>query len=81
MHSFDVNVTKIDSRRQYRSLPEQVQSNKYSRYNFYRVVVGYLNQFRMNGTACLLRMICEVTAEPLDYHNGLLGSILKVLFT
>ncbi|XP_054735848.1 uncharacterized protein LOC129242933 [Anastrepha obliqua] len=52
----------------------------YTRNAFYRSIVGYLEHFEMNGTGCLLRTICDVSASNLDEHNGLLGSIFKILF-
>lgn len=51
-----------------------------TRHDFYRSIVNYLGQFGYNGSACLLRTICEVSAAPLDAHNGVLGSIFKILF-
>ncbi|XP_067647969.1 uncharacterized protein [Eurosta solidaginis] len=55
-------------------------SQMYSRNAFYRSVVGYLEHYEMNGTGCLLRTICDVSASNLDEHNGLIGSIFKILF-
>ncbi|KAI8117333.1 uncharacterized protein LOC111684091 [Lucilia cuprina] len=52
----------------------------YDRRSFYRSFTGYLNHFQMNGTACLLRTICEVSASSLHENNGVLGSIFKILF-
>lgn len=46
----------------------------------YVLVEDLLENFGMNGKACLLRAICEVHAHPL--HNfGLLGEMLKLFFT
>lgn len=46
----------------------------------YTLVEDFLENFGMNGKACLLRAICEVHAYPL--HNyGLMGEILKLFFT
>ncbi|XP_030387566.1 uncharacterized protein LOC115634136 [Scaptodrosophila lebanonensis] len=53
---------------------------RYTRHSFYRSFVHYLEHFGLNGSACLLRTICEVSASPLDAQNGLLGSILQILF-
>ncbi|TDG45351.1 hypothetical protein AWZ03_008209 [Drosophila navojoa] len=53
---------------------------RFTRHDFYRAIVSYLGQYGYNGSACLLRTICEVSAAPLDAHNGLLGSIFKILF-
>ncbi|KAH8370800.1 hypothetical protein KR093_005031 [Drosophila rubida] len=56
------------------------QLPRFTRRDFYRAIVNYLGQYGYNGSACLLRTICEVSAEPLDVHNGVLGSIFKILF-
>lgn len=53
---------------------------RFTRHDFYRAIVNYLGQYGFNGSACLLRAICEVSAAPLDAHNGVLGSIFKILF-
>lgn len=67
------NVTNINNLR--RSIGQI-----YTRNAFYRSIVGYLDYYDMNGTGCLLRTICDVSASNLDEHNGLLGSIFKILF-
>lgn len=53
---------------------------RFTRHDFYRAIVNYMGQYGFNGSACLLRAICEVSASPLDTHNGVLGSIFKILF-
>lgn len=46
----------------------------------FTVIEDFLENFGMNGKACLLRAICEVHAHPL--HNfGLLGEVVKLFFT
>lgn len=46
----------------------------------YLMAEEFLENFGMNGKACLLRAICEVHAHPL--HNyGFLGEIVKLFFT
>ncbi|XP_018795011.1 PREDICTED: uncharacterized protein LOC108972728 [Bactrocera latifrons] len=68
------NVTSINQRR-LRSIGQV-----YTRNAFYRSIVGYLDYYDMNGTGCLLRTICDVSSSTLDEHNGLIGSIFKILF-
>ncbi|XP_055843789.1 uncharacterized protein LOC129910433, partial [Episyrphus balteatus] len=65
-------VTNIESARHQRSL--------YTRTNFYRSVIGYMEHFGLNGSDCLLRTICEVAESSIYESNGVLGSILHVLF-
>ncbi|KAH8379909.1 hypothetical protein KR009_007998 [Drosophila setifemur] len=52
----------------------------FRRHDFYRTIVNFLTHYGFNGSACLLRTICEVSASPLDAHNGLLGSLFQILF-
>ncbi|EDV97928.1 uncharacterized protein LOC6557908 [Drosophila grimshawi] len=66
------NVTPIDGR--------NLEKRAISRHDFYRAIVNYLGQYGYNGSACLLRTICEVSAAPLDADNGVWGSIFKILF-
>lgn len=44
------------------------------------VVEDFLENFGMNGKACLLRAICEVHAHPLE-NFGLIGEMLKLFFS
>ncbi|KAH8301194.1 hypothetical protein KR018_007125 [Drosophila ironensis] len=50
------------------------------RYDFYRTIINYMAHYGFNGTACLLRAICEVSEWPLDAHNGLVGTLFQILF-
>lgn len=45
----------------------------------YVLVEEMLENFGMNGRACLLRAICEVHAHSLK-HFGLVGEMLKLFF-
>lgn len=46
----------------------------------YVAVEQFLDNFGMNGRACLLRAICEVQAHPLK-NFGLLGEVLKLFLS
>lgn len=46
----------------------------------YLLVEELLENFGMNGKACLLRAICEVHAHPLR-NFGLIGEMLKLFFS
>ncbi|XP_061395658.1 uncharacterized protein LOC133331275 [Musca vetustissima] len=84
------NVTVINNRNLKRSKSKRSPSAntsdqqrllpRYDRRSFYRTFTGYLDLYQMNGTGCLLRTICEVAASTMDENNGVLGSILKILF-
>lgn len=69
----------------YEKPPEPPPQHKFAfhggeRAILYSVVEDFLENFGMNGKACLLRAICEVHAHPLKNY-GLLGEILKLFFT
>lgn len=66
------SVTNVESARQQRSL--------HTRKNFYRSVIGYMEHYGLNGAYCLLRTICEVAESSLNDSNGVIGSIMHVLF-
>uniref|UniRef100_A0A1I8MH02 Uncharacterized protein n=1 Tax=Musca domestica TaxID=7370 RepID=A0A1I8MH02_MUSDO len=84
------NVTVINNRKLQRKRKRSTTSTdqtsgqpllpRYDRRSFYRTFTGYLDHYQMNGTGCLLRTICEVAASTMDENNGVLGSILKILF-
>lgn len=46
----------------------------------YVVLEEFLDNFGMNGKACLLRAICEVHAHPMK-NFGLVGEMLKLFLT
>ena len=53
-----------------RSLSGQAE---YSRLNLYREMEGYVGQIlRTDGHSCLLRAMCEVSANP-EHQDGLMG--------
>lgn len=68
------DVTPVNNRR------KRSMSPPYDRRSFYKTFIGYLDYFQMNGTGCLLRTICEVSASSLHENNGVLGSLMKILF-
>ncbi|KAM8708213.1 hypothetical protein ACLKA7_015222 [Drosophila subpalustris] len=74
------DVTPIDGRNNGPDKRSVSGPPRLNRHDFYRSIVNYLGQYGYNGSACLLRTICEVSAAPLDAHNGVLGSIFKILF-
>ncbi|ALC44559.1 CG14115 [Drosophila busckii] len=77
------DVTPIDGREALEVKQEARRAlgpPRFTRHDFYRAIVNYMGQYGYNGSACLLRCICEISAAPLDAHNGVLGSIFKILF-
>ncbi|XP_017080271.1 uncharacterized protein LOC108114036 [Drosophila eugracilis] len=52
----------------------------FKRHDFYRCIINFLTHYGFNGSACLLRTICEVSESPLDAQNGLVGSLFQILF-
>ncbi|KAH8284726.1 hypothetical protein KR054_000284 [Drosophila jambulina] len=58
-----------------RSLPAM------SRTNFYIMLKDKLERSGYPGEPCILRLICETNASTLGQVNGLLGSIVHIIFT
>nr|ADF87889.1 RT07557p [Drosophila melanogaster] len=52
-----------------------------TRSNIYRIFVDKLKRSGFRGESCLLRLICETSAAQLDEFNGVLGSLMHVLFS
>lgn len=55
--------------------------NFFSRKNFYKILEDKIENFGLNGSACLLRLICEMTRGDVLSGNGVIGSIMHILFT
>ncbi|XP_020814842.1 uncharacterized protein LOC110189212 [Drosophila serrata] len=52
-----------------------------TRTNIYRIFIDKLRRSGFQGESCLLRLICESNAAQLDEFNGVLGSLMHVLFS
>ncbi|ALC42540.1 CG34184, partial [Drosophila busckii] len=52
-----------------------------SRTSFYAMLRDKLARSGFGGESCLLRLICEVSATQLGEVNGVLGSLMHVLFS
>ncbi|KAH8254249.1 hypothetical protein KR032_009086 [Drosophila birchii] len=52
-----------------------------TRTNIYRIFIDKLKRSGFQGESCLLRLICESNAAQLDEFNGVLGSLMHVLFS
>ncbi|XP_022225111.2 uncharacterized protein LOC111075897 [Drosophila obscura] len=52
-----------------------------TRSNIYRIFIDKLQRSGFQGEACLLRLICETSAGELNELNGVLGSLMHVLFS
>ncbi|XP_034184572.1 uncharacterized protein LOC117606331 isoform X2 [Osmia lignaria lignaria] len=46
----------------------------------YEIIINKLESFGFSGENCLLKMICEVAHQPFT-DNGVMGDILRILFT
>ncbi|KAH8324648.1 hypothetical protein KR067_002929 [Drosophila pandora] len=82
------NVTPINARNDAGSSHEEKEVQRRSvdapppirRLDFYRSIINFMTHYGFNGTACLLRIICEVSETPFDPHNGLVGTLFHILF-
>ncbi|ALC42539.1 CG34443, partial [Drosophila busckii] len=52
-----------------------------TRSNIYHILVDKFQRSGFGGESCLLRLICEVSATQLGEVNGVLGSLMHVLFS
>ncbi|XP_017068744.1 uncharacterized protein LOC108106289 [Drosophila eugracilis] len=52
-----------------------------TRSNIYHIFIDKLRRSGFQGETCLLRLICETSAAQLDEFNGVLGSVMHVLFS
>lgn len=43
-------------------------------------ILIFSNRYGYNGTACLLRAICETSENPFHEYNGVFGNIFHILF-
>lgn len=55
--------------------------NPISRKHVYHMIEGKMEVYGLNGTACLLRIICEVSKSNFYETNGIFGNLFHLLFT
>ncbi|XP_037941696.1 uncharacterized protein LOC119674621 [Teleopsis dalmanni] len=67
------NNTENADKREIRSL--------ITRKHFYHILKDKFEMHGYNGEACLLRLICETNASHLGQINGVLGSLIHIIFT
>lgn len=75
-----IRVNRID--KDTPKLPEEHQHAFHGgeRALLYTVLEDFLNNFGLDGNACLLRAICEVHSKNV-HRYGLLGEFMKLFFT
>lgn len=52
-----------------------------SRRNLYQLIEYKLGAYGLNGRACLMRLICEVSQSNFYETNGVFGSLFHILLT
>ncbi|XP_054278760.1 uncharacterized protein LOC128997189 [Macrosteles quadrilineatus] len=73
----------LEHKRGKRAAPERPPYDAFhggERAILYTIAEEFLENFGMDGHACLLRAICEVHGQP-DHKYGLLGEVVKLFFT
>ncbi|KAG4071221.1 hypothetical protein HA402_008956 [Bradysia odoriphaga] len=63
--------------RQLRSL---LQNYFMSRRRFFKMMESKMDSSGLNGNECLLKAICETAAHSFGQHNGVIGSVVDILF-
>ena len=53
----------------------------FSRKNVYRMIEQKMEDYGVDGHACLLRMICEVGESNFHEPNGVVGSLFNILMS
>lgn len=61
--------------------PTGIDNSFLSRKMFYKFLESKMSSFGLNGSACLLKTICQVAEVALGRNNGVLGDIVHVMFT
>ncbi|XP_061394604.1 uncharacterized protein LOC133330148 [Musca vetustissima] len=74
------NATETESRRR-RRRRRRSMSSLLTRTHFYRILIDKFERSGFEGEPCLLRLICETNSSELGDINGVLGSIMHVMFS
>ncbi|KAH8370131.1 hypothetical protein KR093_002246, partial [Drosophila rubida] len=61
--------------------PQRERRELLSRSNIYHILMDKFQRSGFAGESCLLRLICEINAAELDEGNGVLGSLMHVIFS
>ncbi|XP_058792645.1 uncharacterized protein LOC131665064 [Phymastichus coffea] len=62
-------------------LPASRRKRSIDRSAVYALIRSRFESAGFPGRHCLLRSICEASEHPFELHNGLLGDVLRVVFT
>ncbi|XP_064544222.1 uncharacterized protein LOC135432446 [Drosophila montana] len=63
------------------STPKRERRALLTRSNIYHILIDKFQRSGFSGESCLLRLICETSAAELGEVNGVLGSLIHVLFS
>ncbi|XP_030561451.1 uncharacterized protein LOC115763140 [Drosophila novamexicana] len=63
------------------SEPKRERRALLTRSNIYHILMDKFQRSGFSGESCLLRLICETSAAELGKVNGVLGSLIHVLFS
>ncbi|XP_034102007.2 uncharacterized protein LOC117566574 [Drosophila albomicans] len=61
--------------------PSRERRELLSRSNIYHILMDKFQRSGFAGEPCLLRLICEINAAELSEGNGVLGSLMHVIFS
>ncbi|XP_023172816.2 uncharacterized protein LOC111600770 [Drosophila hydei] len=62
-------------------MPQRERRALLTRSNIYHILMDKFKRSGFAGESCLLRLICEINAAELGELNGVLGSLMHVLFS
>ncbi|XP_037040522.1 uncharacterized protein LOC119077414 [Bradysia coprophila] len=63
-----------------RKLRSLLQNYFMSRRRFFKIMESKMDSSGLNGNECLLKAICETAAHSFGQHNGVIGSVVDILF-
>ncbi|KAJ6647041.1 hypothetical protein Bhyg_02259 [Pseudolycoriella hygida] len=79
--SSEKKQTKAElSNKKSRKLRGLLQNYFMSRRRFFKMMESKIERSQLNGNDCLLKAICETAAHTFGEHNGVIGSVVDVLF-
>ncbi|XP_030388484.1 uncharacterized protein LOC115634736 [Scaptodrosophila lebanonensis] len=62
-------------------IPKRRSRSLITRTNVYQIINDKLKRSGFHGESCLLRLICETSATEIGEINGVLGSLIHVIFS
>lgn len=69
-----------EAKKKNRKIRSLLQNYFMSRRRFFKMIESKMDKSGLRGRDCMLKAICETAADSFEQHNGLIGSVVDVLF-